>query len=59
MSMKARLTYSDDAFATIETSATTQLANQAVIKGTKGTITVSDFGMKCEKFNNFIENLCS
>lgn len=43
MAMKATLTYSDNAFATIETSATTKLVNEAVIKGTKGTITLQDF----------------
>lgn len=40
--MKATLTYSDKAFATIETSGTTLLGNVATIKGTKGEITVSN-----------------
>lgn len=39
--MKATLTYSDTAFAEIETSASEQLDNQARIKGSKGEITVS------------------
>lgn len=41
MAMKATLTYSDKAVATIETSATEKLDNKAIIKGTKGEITVS------------------
>lgn len=41
LTMKATLTYSDTSFATIETSAIETLNNQAVIKGSKGEITVS------------------
>ncbi|KAJ6625029.1 Trans-1,2-dihydrobenzene-1,2-diol dehydrogenase [Pseudolycoriella hygida] len=43
LAMKATLTYSDNAVATMETSATNKLSNQAVIKGTKGQITLDDF----------------
>lgn len=39
--MKVKLTYSDIAFATIESSATETLNNQAVIRGSEGEITVS------------------
>lgn len=47
--MKATLTYSDNAFATIETSGTTELGNTARIIGTKGEIIVSKFNdnVKC------------
>lgn len=41
MTMNATLTYSDNAFATIEVSAVEALNNEAVIKGSKGEITVS------------------
>lgn len=41
LAMKATLTYSDKSFAKIETSAITQQDNKAIIKGTKGEITVS------------------
>jgi len=41
--MKATLTYSDNVFATIETSATEKLDNKATIKGTTGEITLETF----------------
>lgn len=41
LTMKATLTYSDTTYATIETSATEVLNNRAIIKGSKGEITVS------------------
>lgn len=46
------MTYSDNAFATIETSGTTKLGNEARIIGTKGEIIVSKFNdnVKCITF---------
>lgn len=41
VAMKATLTYSDNSFAKIETSALALQDNKAVIKGTKGEIIVS------------------
>lgn len=38
--MKAKLIYSDTAFATIETSANEALSNEALVKGTKGEMIV-------------------
>lgn len=41
--MEAELTYSNGGVAKIRTSAVEELSNKAVVRGTKGTITVNDF----------------
>lgn len=44
--MKATLNFADNKFAKIETSVTEDFANKAVIKGTKGQITVSSSALR-------------